>query len=123
MIRSEPIIAVENVKSSSDWYQSLLSCRSLHGGDTFEMLGDENHQVFLCLHKWGAHDHPTLSVREPSSGNGLIIYLRVENLEAIWGNAKRMNTRVEEPPHVNQNSGERQFCLRDPDGYYLMISE
>jgi hypothetical protein len=27
-----------------------------------------------------------------------------------------------EEPHVNPNTGTKEFALRDPDGYYVMIS-
>ena len=31
--------------------------------------------------------------------------------------------RFEEEPHVNPNTQTREFSLRDPDGYYVTISE
>ena len=30
--------------------------------------------------------------------------------------------RLEEEPHVNPSTGTLEFVLRDPDGYYVMIS-
>jgi len=123
MIKNEPIIGVSDVKKSSEWYQNLLDCNSSHGGSTFEMLTDNNGEVFLCLHKWGEHEHPTLSSPQIKPGNGLILYLRVENLNTVWDNASRLNFEIEESRHLNPNSGKEQFCLRDSDGYYLMITE
>ena len=122
MIKNEPIIGVHDVEKSSAWYQQLLDCKSLHGGDTFEMLADQRGDVFLCLHKWGEHEHPTLSSPEVQPGNGLILYLRVEDLNTAWANAQALNATIEEPPHGNPNSGKEQFCVRDLDGYYLMVS-
>jgi hypothetical protein len=29
---------------------------------------------------------------------------------------------LEEEPNVNPNTGTREFALRDPDGYYVMVS-
>lgn len=122
MIKSEPIIGVRNVEKSAKWYQKLLDCHSSHGGNTFEMLSDKNGEVFLCLHRWGEHEHPTISNPEIKPGNGLILYLKIENLEKVWNNAQQLNAKIEESPQVNPNSGKEQFCLRDLDGYYLMIS-
>lgn len=122
MIKNEPIIGVRDVETSSNWYQSLLGCKSSHGGPTFEMLADVDGQIFLCLHKWGEHEHPTLSNPKIEAGNGLILYLKVDNLNEVWDNAQQLNASIEEPIALNPNSGLEQFCLRDLDGYYLMIS-
>lgn len=122
MIKNEPIIGVLDVGKSSEWYQKLLDCKSSHGGNTFEMLTDNDGEVFLCLHKWGEHEHPTLSDPKIQAGNGLILYLRVEDLNRVWKNAQELNAEIEESPRVNPNSGKEQFCVRDLDGYYLMIS-
>jgi len=121
MIRTEPIIGVENVKKSSKWYQELLGCKSNHGGETFEMLADQDNTIILNLHKWEEHNHPTLS-NPKMAGNGLILYFRVDNLDKIWENAKSLNVEIEEEPSLNQNSGKKEFSIRDLDNYYLLIS-
>lgn len=36
--------------------------------------------------------------------------------------ARALVTRLEEEPHVNSATGTLEFALRDPDGYYVMIS-
>lgn len=123
MIKNEPIIGVSDVEKSSQWYQELLDCHNSHGGSTFEMLTDSKGEVFLCLHKWGEHEHPTLKSPEIQPGNGLILYLRVEDLNKVWANAQKSGFEIEESMHMNPNSGKEQFCLRDLDGYYLMITE
>ena len=74
------------------------------------------------MHKWEVHSHPTLSNPEIKVGNGLILYFRVDNLNEIWENAKRLNAIVEEQPNLNKKSGKREFAIRDLDNYYLLIS-
>jgi hypothetical protein len=123
MTRLETIIAVQDVTKSSKWYQNLLNLKSKHGGNSFEMLANDNGEVILCLHKWGEHEHPTMKDPSIAVGNGLILYFRVADLSKIWNNAIRMNVIVEQEPHLNENSGQQQFILRDIDGYYLIISE
>ena len=59
----------------------------------------------------------------PSPGNGLILYFRTENLNAIRQNVEAMGYPVEEDIHLNPNSKKKEFSLHDPDGYYLTITE
>src|SRR5690606_28842306 len=121
MIRTETIIAVESVSRSSAFYQKLLGCTSAHGGDTFDILTDEE-RVLLCLHKWGEHDHPTMR-RPEHAGNGLILFFRTYKLQEIFDQAIALDATFEKEIHYNENSLKHQFILRDPDNYYLIISE
>jgi hypothetical protein len=121
--RLETIIAVKDVAKSSKWYQNLLNLRSNHGGDSFEMLADNNGAVILCLHRWDEHDHPTMKDPSINVGNGLILYFRVSDLKEVWDKATILNLDIEQEPHLNNNSGQQQFTLRDLDNYYLIISE
>ncbi len=122
MVRTEIIIAVKDVPKSSEFYQSLLNCKSGHGGETFEIL-THGHVVILCLHKWGAHEHPTMLNPETAVGNGLILFFRIDHLTEIFQNAKKLHAGIEKEIHYNANSFKNQFTLRDPDNYYLIISE
>ncbi len=45
MTKIDPIIAVKDVESSSKWYQSVLGCRSMHGGKEFDILVAENDEI------------------------------------------------------------------------------
>lgn len=123
MTRLETIIAVKDVAKSSKWYQDLFGLKSIHGGDTFEMLTDNDGTVILCLHCWGDHEHPTMTDPKIAVGNGLILYFRVTDLNEIWSNVVRLNFGVEKYPHLNENSKQKQFIMRDLEGYYLIISE
>ena len=123
MVKIDPIIAVEDVNASAKWYQAIFGCKRTHGGDEFAVLTSGQNEVLICLHKWGEHEHPTM--RNPSStpGNGLILYFKVDNLKTIRQNIKEMAYPVEEDIHENPNSIKMEFSLRDPDGYYLIITE
>ena len=123
MIKTDPIIAVKDIVHSSQWYQQLLECTSIHGGDEFDVLVDGEGQVVLCLHKWQEHEHPTMSDPSASPGNGLILYFRTSSMEQVRANLESMGGQVEDEVSVNPNSHHREFTLRDPDGYYLIISE
>jgi catechol-2,3-dioxygenase len=123
MAKIDPIIAVKEVEASSRWYQSVLGCRSMHGGVEFDILVDEKNEVLLCLHQWEAHGHPTMQDAGIKPGNGLILYLRTKEMEKIRQNVARLGYPVEEEIHLNENSNHREFSLRDPDGYYLTVSD
>ncbi len=123
MIKIDPIIAVKDVEASSKWYQSVFGCRSMHGGKEFDILVSGNDEILICLHKWGAHGHPTMTDPTITPGNGLILYFRTENMNAIRQNVEQAGGHIEEDIHVNPNSTKKEFSLRDPDGYYLTITE
>ena len=77
----------------------------------------------LCLHQWGAHEHPSLmSPDEASPGNGLLLFFRVDDFDMALKRARALVARFEEEPHVNSNTQTREFSFRDPDGYYVGIS-
>lgn len=122
-MKVDPIIAVKDVEASSRWYQSLLGCRSMHGGQKFDILIAGNNEVLICLHKWGEHHHPTMISPNISPGNGLILYFRTDKIDEIRQNAQKLACMVEEDIHLNPNSTKREFSVRDPDGYYLTITE
>lgn len=122
MIRTETIIAVKDVAKSSAFYQSLLNCDSSHGGNTFEILTSEGTTI-LCLHKWGEHEHPTMLNSDVTPGNGLILFFRTDKLDEIYSNALKIGALIEKNIHYNKNSLKNQFLLRDPDNYYLIISD
>ncbi len=123
MAKMDPIIAVKDVEASSDWYQKVFNCKSMHGGKEFDILVAENDEVLLCLHQWEAHGHPTMEDASITPGNGLILYFRTENMQAIRQNVEKLGYPVEEDVHLNPNSTKKEFSLRDPDGYYLTVTE
>jgi hypothetical protein len=79
--------------------------------------------VLLCLHEWGAHDHPSLTSPDRGTpGNGLLLFFRVDDFEQAPQRARAIAVGFEEEPHVNPNTETREFSLRDPDGYCVTIS-
>ena len=92
-------------------------------GDEFAVLENENSEILICLHKWGEHEHPTMTNANSTPGNGLILYFKTDNLDVIYAAIKKMNYSIEEEIHVNPNSTKKEFSLRDPDGYYLTLTE
>ena len=123
MKRTWTIIGVSDVRGSLKWYQSLFDHpEAPPGHDHFGQILDTDGTVLLCLHRWGAHEHPSLMSPAASAGNGLLLFFRVDDYEMALERARDLVDRFEEEPHVNPNTQTREFSLRDPDGYYLTIS-
>ena len=124
MKRIWPIIGVTDVGGSSRWYQSLFGQHERPPShDHFDQILDADGTVLLCLHQWGAHEHPSLlSPDNGPPGNGLLLFFRVDDFDIALKRARALVTRLEEEPHVNPNTQTEEFSLRDPDGYYVSIS-
>jgi predicted enzyme related to lactoylglutathione lyase len=123
MTKIDPIIAVKDVEASAKWYQQVFGFSREHGGKEFAVLVSENNEILLCLHKWEDHHHPTMTNPNITPGNGLILYFRTENMDTIRQNVEQTSSIIEEDVHLNPNSLKKEFSLRDPDGYYLTITE
>lgn len=110
--------------SSLKWYQSLFGqaeTRPAHA--YFGQIVDSDGTVLLCLHEWGAHEHPSLMSRDQATpGNGLLLFFRVDDFDRALKRARGLVARLEEEPHLNPNTGTQEFSLRDPDGYDVTIS-
>jgi catechol 2,3-dioxygenase-like lactoylglutathione lyase family enzyme len=122
--RTWTIIGVADVARSFAWYQSLLGQPTAHPAhDYFGQILDTDGTVLLCLHRWGAHEHPTLASPDHAEpGNGLLLFFRVDDFDQALDRARRLVATLDEEPNVNPNTGTREFALRDPDGYYVMVS-
>jgi len=124
MKRTWTIIGVANVTRSFKWYQSLFGQpESEPAHDYFGQIRDTDGTVLLCLHQWGAHDHPPLASPESAlPGNGLLLFFRVDDFDETLARARRLVDSLEDEPNLNPATGTLEFALRDPDGYYIMVS-
>lgn len=124
MKRLWTIIGVADVARSFGWYQSLLGLpSSVPAHDYFGQIQDTDGTVLLCLHAWGAHEHPTLtSADRAEPGNGLLLFFRVDDFDEALARARTLVDRLDEEPHLNPATGTQEFSLRDPDGYFVMVS-
>lgn len=117
------IIGVNDVARSFAWYQSLLGLPATQPAHDYFGTLEMDNTVLLCLHRWGDHEHPTLaSPAHSAPGNGLLLFFRVDDFDDALSRARALVDALEEEPHVSSNTGTREFALRDPDGYYVMVS-
>jgi catechol 2,3-dioxygenase-like lactoylglutathione lyase family enzyme len=122
--RTWTIVGVVDVARSLKWYQALLGLpptRPAH--DYFGQVLDTDGTVLICLHQWGAHDHPSLAGPERAvPGNGLLLFFRVDDFDDSLRRARSLVAELDEESHLNPNTGTNEFALRDPDGYYVTVS-
>jgi catechol 2,3-dioxygenase-like lactoylglutathione lyase family enzyme len=127
-VRSQPLIAVKDVRSSSRWYSKLLAAER-----TSELFTSDHAHVYdriLCggslvlqLHAWDEEDHPNLV--NPSSarpGHGVLLWFEVDDFDAAVHRARALRATVVLKPHVNPAPGHREIWLQDPDGYVVVIA-
>ena len=90
MRRIWTIIGVADVSQSFTWYQSLLGLpQTSPAHDDFGQIVDSDGTVLLCLHEWGAHEHPSLtSPHSAKPGNGLLLFFRVDNFDMALPRAR-----------------------------------
>ncbi len=124
MKRTWTIIGVADVARSFGWYQSLFGQpASAPAHDYFGQILDTDGTVLVCLHKWGAHEHPTLSSPDRAEpGNGFLLFFRVDDFDEVLSRARTLVGQLEQEPQMNSATGTLEFALRDPDGYYVMVS-
>jgi catechol 2,3-dioxygenase-like lactoylglutathione lyase family enzyme len=124
MKRTWTIIAVRDVPTSFEWYQSLFGQPETRPGhDYFGQIVDTDGTVLLCLHQWGEHGHPSLASPDTAApGNGLLLFFRVEDFEQALVRARALVALLEAEPNTNPGTQTQEFSLRDPDGYYVTIS-
>ena len=125
MKRTWTIIGVRDVAASARWYQSLFGHpETPPAHDDFGQILDTDGTVLLCLHQWGAHGHPSLtSPDDAPPGNGLLLFFRVDDFDVALTRVRTLVTRFEEEPHINPHTRGAEFSVRDPDGYYVTVSE
>lgn len=124
MKRLWTIIGVRDVRRSFDWYRSLLGLPHAHPAHAdFGQIVDADGTVLVCLHEWGAHDHPPLASPDHAKpGNGLLLFFLVDDFDKALARARGLVGALEEEPHVNTSTESLELSLRDPDGYYVTLS-
>jgi catechol 2,3-dioxygenase-like lactoylglutathione lyase family enzyme len=119
---SSTMILVADVNRSREWYVELLGASAPHGGDEFEMLMDGD-RLLLMLHHLGAEGHP--AIVDPSEGlpgRGVLLYFNVDDIDSAFARAQGMEADVLDEVHVNEEAHQREFSLRDPDGYAVTVA-
>ena len=118
----QPLIAVHDVKASSRWYQTVLGLQSGHGGPNYEQLLFDGRMV-MQLHYWDVHEHAYLgNPKSKPYGNGVVLWFQTESIDKAFKRAKTRKAEILEAIKLNQDANHREFWLRDPDGYVVVVA-
>ena len=79
-MRTEVMLFVQDVESSSKWYQQLLEAKSGHGGSEYEMIVDDEGSLLFQLHHLDGDEHNVNVTASTSRGDGVLTYVHVEEL-------------------------------------------
>jgi catechol 2,3-dioxygenase-like lactoylglutathione lyase family enzyme len=121
-VKPQPLIAVRDVQATSAWYQHVLGLKSGHGGTEYEQLLSGN-ELVLQVHEWDAHEHPNLgNPKERPYGNGVVLWFYDKNVAGAFARAVAAGAEVLEPLNVNPLANHREFWLRDPNGYKVVVA-
>ena len=125
VVRSQPLIAVRNVRASSRWYAELLGADSLpeHAHrDLYERVSSSG-DLILQLHAWDEENHPNLvNANAAPPGHGVLLWFEVNDFDSVVERARALRAKIIEEPHVNPGPRHWEVWLRDPDGYVVVIA-
>lgn len=125
-IRPQPLIAVNDVRASAQWYKTLLGATGLAQGSDHDHVYDRLYagdRLILQLHSWDDEDHPNLVDRDLAPrGHGVLLWFEVADFDAAVLRARKLNAEVLQEPHVNPAPRHREIWLRDPDGYVVVLA-
>lgn len=124
-VRSQPLIAVRDVRASSRWYQHLLGLETLPEHEHRELYdrllcGGE---LVLQLHAWDEENHPNLVNADAAPpGHGVLLWFEVDDFDEVVERARALRAEIVMEPHVNPAPGHVELWLRDPNGYVVVVA-
>lgn len=124
-VRSQPLIAVRDVRASSRWYQQLLGADALAEHihrDLYDRILIAG-RLILQLHAWDEEDHPNLVNADAAPvAHGVVLWFEVDDFDAAVERARGLRAEIIAGPMVNPAPKHRELWLRDPDGYVVVIA-
>ena len=118
----QPLIVVADVEASSRWYQRALGLTSGHGGSHYERLMDGDRLVMQLHDADVEHHHGRIADPAVPMGNGVVLWFAVDDLDAAVDRLRALGAPVLMEPTENPGAGHREYWVRDPDGYTLVVA-
>lgn len=106
----------------------MLGCDSGHGGEEYERLLHGG-KLVVQLHRFDVeHHHGRIGdVSSRPYGNGVALWFEIDDFDVAVCRAEALDPVVVRAPHRNPPDGpggpaHREFWLRDPDGYLVVLA-
>ncbi len=120
-MKTEVMLFVKDVPTSSSWYCELLGAKSGHGGEEYEMIMDAQQLLFQLHHLDGDEHNINLVDDDTPRGAGVLVYVQTGDVMSVHRQAESMSADVLGDPTFISQAGHTEFIVRDPDGYNLAI--
>jgi catechol 2,3-dioxygenase-like lactoylglutathione lyase family enzyme len=116
------MLVVDDVPRSRRFYCDVFGLESGHGGDEYEQLYHHG-ELVLQLHDSEVDDHhgPLADPLLPY-GNGMLVWFEVTDFDGAVQRARSRGAEVVRDVEVNPNAKQREFWIRDPDGYLVVVA-
>ena len=125
IVQAQPLIAVRNVRTSSQWYAELLGADPLpeHSHrDVYDRIYCHG-RLLLQLHAWDKEDHPNLvNAAAAPAGHGVLLWFQVDDFDSVVERARGLRAEIIAEPHINPAPRHREIWLRDSDGYVVVVA-
>jgi uncharacterized glyoxalase superfamily protein PhnB len=121
--RSTPVLLVDDIAATMRWYRANLGFK----GDAvpespphaFGILIRDDIEVML--QQLAGYEKPELYERR--EGGVWDVYIRMEGVSALYESMLKRGDVTMVAPLCEQEYGETDFIIRDPNGYVLVFAE
>ena len=116
LLRSDPVLAVEDLERSAKWFVDVLGCVKSDpdpGNWAFCTAGNVTFMLGRC---------PDAIPASELGDHSYVAYLTVDAVDEYYARALAAKADVLRPP-TDQPWGRREMGLRTPDGHRIMLSE
>lgn len=121
-MKPEPLITVTYVRESAQFYCRLLGAQRGHQGDNYAQIL-QNGEMILQLHDFESDEnHRPLGDPNSPLGNGFVLWFETDDLAEFEARIAEYGIELDREPFVNVFAKQKEFWLRDPDGYRIVIA-
>jgi catechol 2,3-dioxygenase-like lactoylglutathione lyase family enzyme len=116
IVSSDPVLAVQDLARSTDWYVRVLGCEAIEvdpGNWTFCRNGGVAFHLGRC---------PDAAPASDIGDHNYLAYLFVDDVDAFHQRAVREGAEVLKAPR-DEPWGRREMAVRSPDGHRFMLAQ
>lgn len=113
---------MKSVNDSSRFYCQLLGAQRGHEGDNYAQIL-LNGEMIMQLHDLEPDEnHDALAVVDAPLGNGVVLWFETDDISALEDRIAEHGIKLDRKPFENVFAKQKEFWLRDPDGYRVVIA-